>query len=197
MVIFRHFFIVLFISSLLFGNANASNREQNYYRSFWSPNYLGQQLDYCSADEKECGLPVANRYCQMMGYENADQQVIDSNVGVTHCLLSSKRCKGLQCNGFMMIRCVSKLTHKPARDYYYRSDAFVFPRFNHSRVDWCYENGKGCGQRAAFSFCRRMGYMRAQHYKIDAHISETRALGNHRLCLGRACNAFSSITCYR
>ena len=196
MIIFRYFFIVLFMSSL-FSNVNAGNRENEYYRSFWSPTYLGQRLDYCTDDQKECGLPLATRYCQMMGYKRADYQVVDLNIGLTHYLLSYKSCKGWHCNGFMMIRCMSEMTHELEPSYSYRAKEFVFPRFNQHRVAWCYDDGKGCGKRAASSFCRRMGYMRAQHYKIDHHVSQTRALGNHRLCLGRDCDAFSSITCYR
>ena len=85
MIIFRYFFIVLFMSSL-FSNVNAGNRENEYYRSFWSPTYLGQRLDYCTDDQKECGLPLATRYCQMMGYKRADYQVVDLNIGLTHYL---------------------------------------------------------------------------------------------------------------
>lgn len=193
MSFFRHFLLI----ALVFSNAHAANHQQNYYRTFWSPLFQGQRLDYCMAGGKDCGLPVANHYCQLMGYERSTQQAVDYNVGKTQAFLTRKPCKGWQCNGFMVIRCVAKLTHKPVSTYYYRSKKFVFPRFNHGRVDWCYEDGKGCGQRAAKSFCRRMGYERAEDYKIQAHVSETRAIGNHKVCVGEQCNAFNSITCYR
>ena len=186
------FFTVIFIAS-----AQAGSHAQDYYRNFWSPAYHGQRLDYCSSGERECGLPVANRYCQLMGYEKASQQVIDYTARSTHYMDSTKGCKGWHCKGFLLVRCLGELTHKPVSAYYYREQVFVFPRFNHSRVDWCYEDGKGCGARAAHSFCRRMGYMRAQKYKMEAHVAQTRALGNHKWCVGHACNAFSRITCYR
>ena len=188
---------VFFLIATCSTSAQSGSHSQDYYRSFWNPAYHGQRLDYCTIGERVCGLPVANRYCQLIGYETADQQVIDYTTRSTRYIDSCKRCKGWHCKGFLLVRCRGELTHKPVSAYYYREQAFVFPRFNHSRVDWCYEDGKGCGQRAAYSFCRRMGYMRAQKYKMDAHVSQTRALGNHKWCLGDACNAFSSITCYR
>ncbi len=146
---------------------------------------------------KQCGLPVANHYCRLMGYDHAVQQAIAYHVGQSQAFSRRKPCKGWQCNGFQLIRCVAKFTHKPASSYYYRSQEFVFPRYEHSRVDWCYEDGKGCGKRAALSFCRRMGYLRAQNFKIQHHVTQTRAIGNHRVCVGGGCNAFSRIGCYR
>jgi len=193
MSIFRHLFLLL----LLLCNAHAGNRDQNYYRTFWNPAFHGARLAYCLSGDKQCGLPIANQYCQLMGYEKAVQQVIDYNVGEAQYFNCRKPCRGWQCNGFSLIRCVGKITHKPASVYYYRSQEFVFPRFNHNRVDWCYEDGKDCGHRAAWSFCRRMGFEREQSYKIQHHVSQTRAIGNHKVCVGDACNAFSSITCHR
>ena len=193
MLIFRHLFLIL----LVFSNAHAGHRDQQYYRTFWNPCYQGSRLAYCLADDKECGLPVAHRYCQLKGYEKAVKQAIDYNVRQSQAFLSRKPCKGLQCNGFTLIRCKAKLTHQPVSSYYYRSQAFVRPRFDHARVDWCYEDGKGCGQRAAQSFCRRMGYVRQQSYKIENHVCETKALGNHKLCVGDDCRAFKRIVCYR
>jgi hypothetical protein len=189
---FRHLFVIL----LLISTAHAGN-PQNYYRTFWRPAYHGQRLDYCMAEGKACGLPVAHHYCQLMGYEKADQESIDYNVGKTTSFTSCVPCKGWPCNGFTLIRCVSKFTHKPASTYYYRSHKFVFPRYNHARVDWCYKDGKGCGQRAATSFCRRMGYERVKRFEIQRHVSQTQAISNHRVCLGDRCNGFGYITCYR
>lgn len=190
--------MVLLFSVLMFSQVNSSTPD-NYTRTFWNPLFHGQRLDYCSQWGKNCGMPVAHQYCKMMGYKRANQQVIDYNVGLTKYLLmpKSKPCKGFGCNGFMLIRCVGVQPHKPVSPIYYRSQVFVYPRYNHSRIDWCFKDGKGCGKRAAYSFCRRMGYAREEAYKMQAHVSETRALGNHKLCLGLTCKSFSEITCYR
>lgn len=196
MPLIRYLFILLFFSITCFSQANADNK-LNFSRNFWSPTYNIERLSYCSFGGKECGLPVANRYCRLMGYEKATKEIIDYNVGLTNYLLSHARCKGWSCNGFMLITCTGAFHHKPPKNYYYRSQRFVFPRFGHYRIDWCYENGKGCGQQAAYSFCRRMGYKRAQHYKKEDGIGATKAIGNRRLCFGKQCSGFSAITCYR
>ena len=197
MVHFSRFLRMLCFGLFAFGAAQAGTNSQNYYRSVWNPTYQGKRLDYCAMGERVCGLPVANRYCQLLGYENAARGVVDYAVRSTHYMDTHKGCKGWNCKGFMLIRCQGELTHKPAKAYYYRKQAFVFPRFEHSRVDWCYEDGQGCGLRAAYSFCRRMGYARAKEYKIQTHVSETRSIGNRKWCVGPTCNAFTSITCYR
>ena len=197
MFFFRYPIIIIFITMALICPAKAGHHDQNFYRNFWNPTFNVQRLNYCSLDGKVCGLNVAHRYCNMMGYEKASEAIIDYNVGVTHYLLTNARCTGWQCNGFMLITCKNKFHHQPAKDYYYREQRFTFPRFAHYRVDWCYNNGKGCGKRVANSFCRRMGYRYAQGYKKEAQIAATKALGNQRLCFGGACNGFSEITCYR
>lgn len=196
MSIVRHLLTIFAVAIILNGNTNAANSEL-VYRNFWNPTYHGQRLNYCSHTSNKCGLKIANCYCRMMGYKNADKQIIDHNIGITNDLLSRAQCRGWRCNGFMLIRCVGKIEHKPARSFYYRSRQFVFPRFDHYRVDWCYEDGRGCGQRAASSFCRRMGYQHAQSFKKQEHVPATKALGNQRLCFGPECNAFSHISCYR
>jgi hypothetical protein len=197
MVFLRHFIAALLISLLFIYPADAKHHANEYYRNFWNPMYHAERLNYCSLNGKACGLRLANAYCQTMGYEKADKAIIDYNVGLTHYFLSSAQCKGWRCHGFTLITCVG--TFKSHRDdpEYYRSQRFVFPRFDQYRVDWCYKNGQDCGQRPAFSFCRRLGYMNAQYYKKQDHVAVTKALGNHKLCLGDSCSGFSSITCYR
>lgn len=197
MIIFRQIFSVIFL--FLFGLSPlcASKSEQNYYRSFWRPTYYGQRLDYCMPDNQVCGLAVANQYCRIMGYEHAVQEIIDYNAGFTKKISNAKSCKGIYCNGFTLVKCVAKFSHNPPNGYYYRLKEFTSPCYNHSPVDWCYENASGCGKRAANSFCRRMGYIRAQQFTIDKNLSTTRSLGDHKLCFGNHCHAFKRIVCYR
>ncbi len=171
--------------------------QQTYYRNFWNPTYHGRLLNYCIPAQKECGMPVANRYCELMGYDHASKIIVANNVGLTNYFGTCNGCKGWNCKGFSEIVCVAKTLHKPARDYYFRLKKFVVPRFNHERVDWCYQDSQGCGKRAASSFCRRMGFLRAQSFKKESHVTATRSLGNQKLCFGEHCQAFSSITCYR
>jgi hypothetical protein len=196
MISLRHLIIIFVAAFSLITNASA-DKKQNVYRNFWNPIYKGQRLNYCSLDSKECGLAVANKYCQMMDYERAEEALIDYNVGLTNYILRRAQCKGWSCNGFTLITCVKNFSKNPPEVYHYRSQRFVFPRFDHYRIDWCYENGRGCGQRAAYSFCRRMGFMNAQYFKKQEHVAATKDLGNRKLCFGDNCSGFSSITCYR
>jgi len=175
----------------------AANNKQVFHRSFWQPNYHGQRLAYCTLDGQKCGLAVANRYCNMMGYARSDRQIIANNVGLTNYLDVNARCTGWRCNGFKTIRCRDKISSKPPRAYHYRLRRFVFPRFDNYRVDWCYDGKTGCGRKPAYSFCRRMGYKTVKRYSIQKHISATKAIGNQKLCFGPTCNAFEKIDCFR
>ncbi|WP_242604460.1 hypothetical protein [Legionella gresilensis] len=183
---------------LLMQSVYAVQRSQLFYRNFWQPYYHGQRLDYCMVGGVNCGLPVANRYCQMMGYARADQQRIAHNVGLTNYISCPKRCKGWRCNGFKTIRCVGYQLHKPPKAYHYRYRRFVYPRYNEYRVAWCYDGVRGCGRRAAYSFCRRMGYLKVSSFSIQKHVAATKAIGNQKLCFGKeCCHAFTQITCFR
>lgn len=177
--------------------AKPNAREEIAHRDFWHPTYHIQRLNYCLLDGTTCGFKVANEYCRLMGYCGTDQAEIDYNVGLTHYLHSNATCKGWRCHGFKVIRCVNKIIHKPAAPYYYRSKRFDVPRFNHYRVDWCLEKNKGCGSKAAVSFCRRLGYMQAGGFKQQDHLPATKTLGSQELCFGGACIGFREITCYR
>jgi hypothetical protein len=137
------------------------------------------------------------KYCQIMGYKKADKKIIANNIGFSNYLGSNQKCKGWQCNSFKLIRCVGEISNKPDKIYSYRYRRFYFPRFDNYRIDWCYENGKGCGKTAAYSYCKRLGYLKARNYKKQDFVPATKALGNQKLCFGKGCLGFSQITCYR
>ncbi|KTD65493.1 hypothetical protein [Legionella spiritensis] len=197
MINFYRNMILIVLCVLFSGILSAANKKENYYRTFWLPVYHGQRLAYCSMDSKTCGMAMATRYCQLMGYEKADHEIMDHNVGLTNYLGSPDRCVGWRCNGFKTIRCVGNVSRNPPQSYHYQLRRFVYPRFNHYRVDWCYDGEAGCGRKAAHSFCRRMGYLKARHYSIEREIYATKAIGNQKLCFGKECNAFREIDCYR
>lgn len=195
-----NFFLkMLAIFSLMVFTFPLSARENSlkFYHSFWLPKYQGERLSYCTLDNKECGLPLATRYCKLMGYSHADQQLIDHNIGLSHFLASKAICQGWRCDGFKTIRCVAFMSHKPPAPYYYRLRHYVYPRFNNYRVAWCYDGQHHCGRRAAHSFCRRMGYLTAKHFLRQKQIAATKAIGNQKLCFGNQCEGFAYIDCYR
>lgn len=197
MTLFRVLIAILAYAVLCMSQGQAQDNGQKFYRNFWSPTYLSQQLSYCLLGDKACGMPVANRFCKMLGYEKAANEIIAHNVGLTHYISSRERCKGWECDGFKLIRCVGEISHEPPAVYYYQFRRFALPRYDHYRIDWCYQEGKECGQKVAHSFCRRMGYLRAKGYKKQTHVPATMALGNQKLCFGNECHGFKEISCYR
>lgn len=197
MINFRSLMTFVFLLCAVLGQLNASNKQNKAFRSFWHPTFQGERLDFCSFDGKECGKAVANKYCQMLGYDYASQNVIAYNVGLTNFLATRAQCKGWRCNGFLTIDCATGLSHVPPKPYHYREKRFAYPRFNDYRVDWCYDQHNGCGSRAANSFCSRMGFLQAKHFVKEAQISATKTIGSQELCFGNQCNAFKMIVCYR
>lgn len=184
----------LFLSPL---GLQASSHANQAYRSFWHPMFLGERLAYCTLDGNECGQKVANRYCKMLGYDNSRQSIIAYNVGLTHFIESRAQCTGWRCNGFSVINCTKNLSHKPLEAYYYTEKRFAYPRYNEYRIDWCYAKEKGCGQRAANSFCSRMGYAKAKHFVKETHVAATKTIGSQELCFGKACSAYKLVICAR
>lgn len=197
MINFRNFLIFIFLFWSFVGHSSPTSIQNKAFRNFWHPTFLGERLDYCTFDGTECGKSVANRYCQMLGYDYSSQSVIAYNVGLTNYIATRARCTGWRCNGFMTIACATGLSHKPTKPYHYREKKYVHPRFNDYRVDWCYNRNSGCGSRAANSFCSRMGYLRAKHFVKETQISATKAIGSQELCFGNQCNSFKLVICYR
>lgn len=193
----------LVMATVLFSSScYGLDKNLTYYHDFWDPLYHGEILNYCLYDGSKCGLDVADKYCQLLGYESATKSIIAYNVGLTKYLDGCENCKrveckGWDCNGFKLIRCKNRFSHTPVKPYYFNAQTFVLPRFNKYRVAWCYKDEKNCGKMAANSFCRQMGFMRVAEYHIDKEINATRAIGSGELCFGQKCQGFSSITCSR
>lgn len=178
-----------------FSTAYATNSAL-YYHNYWLPKFDHQALSYCLSDLKTCGKLVADRYCHSLGYKNSVKSTIAHNIGKANFLDKKSYCLGWKCAGFKVIRCEGAAIHQPPRNYYYRFKKFVVPRWQHYRVDWCYQPAKDCGKRAASAFCRRMGYETASGFLAEDHLAATKTLGNQQLCF-KNCKGFSSIVCYR
>lgn len=189
------FFILFGCSLMVF--AHSAHQHDKAFRNFWNPTFHGERLDYCSKDGVECGKPVADRYCQTMGYDESNRSLIAYNVGLTHFIASREECRGWRCNGFISIDCTMRFSHKPPAPYHYRAKKFAYPRYNNYRVDWCYVHDKGCGSRAANAFCRHEGYLSATHFSKQKRIGATKTIGSHELCFGNQCTAFQLIICSR
>lgn len=188
--------LILFLIFLKGFAEGIQAQRQLSQRHFWLPSYLGQRLDYCDTKHCLCGLKLAHIYCKMMGYEKAKQALIDRDIGSTRFLHQKSGCKGLGCNGFKTIVCVQHASLKP-QSYHYRYKRYVFPRYQQSRVAWCYDGKKGCGRQAAHAFCRKLAFLKASSYDVDPEAGNTRAIGNQRLCVGKRCCGFRQIICFR
>lgn len=197
MIDFRGYLVCIFFLWIFNIWAHALPSSDKIYTSFWHPTLRGERLDYCTYNHKDCGKIVADRYCKMMGYDFASQNVKAHNLGLTHFLDTRLRCQGFQCNGFSNIACAKHLKHNPPRSYHYRKKRFVVPRYNQYRVDWCYKGNQGCGLEAANSFCSRMGFIKAKHYKKDVVVAATKKLGTEELCFNNHCQSFKVIVCAR
>lgn len=189
--------LIFILLCFLLGVSTASSKSERYHRDFWYPMLHLKRLNYCLSDRVTCGKLVANRYCNLMGYARSDEELIEHNIGCSNYLESRLSCHHWKCNGFKKIRCVNKITHKPAASYYYRSKKFVLPRYNQFRIDWCLEKKKGCGHQAAYSYCRRLGYMKTIAYTKAKHVPATKTLQSQDICFGSKCNGFREIICYR
>lgn len=194
LLIIRKRSIVMLLSIGCIASASAS---QTIYRDFWHPRYQKMRLAYCNLDQTLCGDALATEYCKRMGYAKMEVANIAYNVGLTHFIDSKAYCHGYPCDGFQLIRCSRSLSHHAIPPYYYRWRHFPVPRLNGYRVDWCYDGTDGCGKRAAYSFCRRMGYEAVKQYAEEKNIGATRALANQKICFGQQCQGFANIDCYR
>jgi len=166
-------------------------------RDFWYPLFHAERLDYCLMGQQLCGHEVANRYCRLMGYRLSKTEQIEYHVGLTHYLDERSQCKGWQCHGFKLITCVGPIKTSPKAEYLAHSRKFAVPRKDQYRVAWCYAKGHQCGKRAAYAFCRLMGYGKVTHYEKQSKLPATRTLGDKTLCFEKNCSGFASITCYR
>lgn len=202
MLIKNYKYIIILMLLITVMPSQAKTSPYIFYRNFWNPIYHGKLLNYCSQDKQQCGLQLASIYCHLMGYQHADRAIIAYNIGCTNYIVNHKirlnaACCDWWCNGFKLIRCVNILQHSLKSKYYYRLRHFIYPRFNNKRVAWCYDGKTGCGYKAAFSFCRRIGYMQVKHYTIDYHVNITKTIGNQKFCIGSKCRGFKDIDCFR
>lgn len=185
---------------LLLGQSFAesnNNLQKITYRSFWQPVYLGARLNYCDSTNQICGSKLADKYCKLMGYDKVLNNEIAYNLGYTHALPHKTHCNNLSCNGFKYINCMRSLVKSRPASYYYRQKLFVSPRWQHHRIDWCYTQRSGCGLKAANSFCKRVGFMKAKSFIKEQPLSCTKHIGSDQLCLGSTCSGFKTIVCYR
>ncbi len=75
---------------------------------------------------------------------------------------------------------------------------FRYPKINGYRLDWCRLWAQDCGEGAADTFCKRMGFKRAINFQEDYDIgarSPTYVIDSGKICNQSFCDGFKYITC--
>ena len=184
-------FLLLSISSQVI-----ANQDKYMYKNFWNPKIRNLPLAACFLTKPGCGMAVADEYCKYLNYEKARSFKIAPNVGLTHFFDQTAKCQGWGCDSLSLIECEKKFP-KTHELYKYKYIKFEYPRYEHHRIDWCFEKHKDCGKKVAYSFCRRMGYITTVGFSKEAPLANTRYLANGGLCYGENCAGFKSISCKR
>ncbi len=70
-----------------------------------NPRISGVRVDWCLNDNKKCGLPVADRYCQKHGFKYSISHRLKANVRQTANIITGKACGGKGCKSFSYIDC--------------------------------------------------------------------------------------------
>ncbi len=181
--------------SLMMAQAAYANR---YFRTFWAPTFQGEPLNFCTDRYRACGKKPAELFCQKMGYDHVARYLKASDVGFARDIQSNLICHHALCDSYKMIKCMAgKIENNNYYTYYAKKRKFYKPRYHGYRVAWCYSQGRGCGRKAAYSFCRRLGYMGASRYQRDLAIGISQAIGTEERCFGGHCKGFKYIICRR
>ena len=76
--------------------------------------------------------------------------------------------------------------------------SFENPQFGGNRLDWCVNWGTGCGEAAATTWCKSIGYDVAIESKPAVDIgasTPTKLIATGEVCDQSYCDGFTSITC--
>lgn len=195
-MLIRKFLVFLFFFSSVYASTPPGNAAK-IYRMFWDPEFHKQPLNYCDENKKKCGKPIANQYCQMMGFHHAHRFLKAPNLGVTNFISGKNMCRGWKCSGFKWIECAGERTYKMVPYSDYRQELFVRPMWHKYPLSWCYKNNKGCGHRAAYSFCRWQGYEQVKQISKSKAVPASKEIGTSALCFENQCKGFEYIICSR
>lgn len=70
------------------------------------------------------------------------------------------------------------------------------PFYDGYPLNYCFMSGKKCGQFAADQYCQDRGFFHAKAFRRNhGHASASKWMSTGKVCHGRYCDNFSSITC--
>jgi hypothetical protein len=196
----KQIFVTAFMG-LLLTCAAAQAAEQTFPKPKQGP----YRIDWCYQWASQCGQPAADRFCQSKSFTNSNDFAEAVDIGAltpTVVQGDGQICNGPQCDGFTYVTCVKPDLPPPpmpnppptADD----QETFKKPKMNGVRINYCFKNGKGCGQKAADAFCDSEDYDDAADFVQSSPMGPskpTRYIGNGAMCTGPVCYGFKSITC--
>jgi hypothetical protein len=75
---------------------------------------------------------------------------------------------------------------------------FNRPKQGNQLLDWCFDWGTGCGEKAASAWCKSKGFGKAQRFSQLPDVGgsqPTRLIGSGAVCDQNICDAFRYIVC--
>ncbi|MFN4144143.1 hypothetical protein [Aestuariivirga sp.] len=78
------------------------------------------------------------------------------------------------------------------------SRRFQRPKQGNQLLDWCFDWGTGCGEKAATAWCKNKGFAKALTFSKWPDVGDTqptRLIGSGAVCDQKMCDAFRFIVC--
>ena len=179
-------------------------------KTFVSPKIGANRLDWCLNWGSGCGEPAATAWCKSKGFAKSVDSEEDNDIGgssPTRLLSTGAVCDQPYCDGFTFITCQTAAIPLPPPPLpppplppAAMKQLFFKPKYNGVRLDWCYEEGNGCGKQAADAWCDDQGFDEAIKFQIASGIGPLKPtihIGTGETTLQPLANAFKTITCVK
>lgn len=189
----------------------SANLVEAAQKTFVSPKFGGNRLDWCLNWGTGCGEPAATAWCKSVGYFKSidSEEAVDIGAATPTRLISSGAvCDQPYCDGFTFITCATALLPPPPLPPLpppplpppAMKQIFFKPKLNGIRLDWCFHGGNGCGKHAADAWCDDQGFDQALDFQISSGygpLKPTIQIGTGQTMFKPLTNVFKSITCVK
>ena len=105
------FLQILFATFLLLSASAAITQQTTSDGVFASPMMRGYALNFCKHENRDCGKPAADLFCQELGFDQAGAFTPDPRAGargvVSLIFGDGKLCEGTSCEAFAAITCMT------------------------------------------------------------------------------------------
>ena len=181
-------------------------------KTFESPKFRGNLLDWCVNWGIGCGTEAATAWCKTEGFDVATdvKQAVDIGASTpTKLIATGEVCDQSYCDGFAFVTCATvaapppkpvEATPEPVPTELYApvaeaaEETFKNPLFNDIRLNWCFDGNTGCGKKAAEAWCAQKEFSSAVNFKYVSGIEPTIQIGTGKTSK-TAAKSFSRITC--